>query len=174
MFYICFRSVFWHTDVLDYVLDIIIHIHKEFRTLLTELLTVPEKRYVLVNYHRTEVHQEGGGHFSPVVALDPVQDMVLIAGETLYIKLTLYSSALHCADWTCCGIHNRSFDTYITAVVACKYVGCGSVCCAVLCCVADVTRYKYAPTWVSVADLYASVNTTDNTSGKSRGLMLMS
>ena len=79
-------------------MDIIIHIHKEFRTLLTELLTVPEKRYVLVNYHRTEVHQEGGGHFSPVVALDPVQDMVLIAGETLYIKLTLYSSALHCAD----------------------------------------------------------------------------
>ena len=39
---------------------------------------------------------------------------------------------------------------------------------------ADVTRYKYAPTWVSVTDLYNSVNTVDNASGKSRGLMLMS
>jgi hypothetical protein len=52
----------------------------EFRSLLTKLLSEPDNTYVLANFHRTEVHQEGGGHFSPVVALDPVQDMVLIAG----------------------------------------------------------------------------------------------
>lgn len=89
----------------------------EFRSLLTERLSTPDSTYVLANYHRTEVHQEGGGHFSPVVALDPVQDMVLIA---------------------------------------------------------DVSRYKYAPTWVKIPDLFSAVNTQDSVSGKSRGLMLMS
>lgn len=55
----------------------------EFRTLLTDLMTVPVEKptYVLANFHRTEVHEEGGGHFSPLVALDPLQDMVLIAGK---------------------------------------------------------------------------------------------
>lgn len=89
----------------------------EFRLLLMERLSTPDGTYVLANYHRTEVHQEGGGHFSPVVALEPVLDMVLIA---------------------------------------------------------DVSRYKYAPTWVKISDLFNAVNTQDSTSGKSRGLMLMS
>jgi hypothetical protein len=57
----------------------------DFRTLLTQLLSTPKQpqkpTYVLANFHRTEVHQEGGGHFSPLVALDPVADMVLIAGN---------------------------------------------------------------------------------------------
>jgi hypothetical protein len=39
---------------------------------------------------------------------------------------------------------------------------------------ADVSRYKYAPTWVKISDLFDSVNTEDSSSGKSRGLMLMS
>jgi hypothetical protein len=57
--------------------------HADFRDLLTELLTVPKQTYVLANFLRTEVYQEGGGHFSPLVALDPVQDMVLIAGKDI-------------------------------------------------------------------------------------------
>mmetsp|Transcript_17049 Transcript_17049/g.28469 ORF Transcript_17049/g.28469 Transcript_17049/m.28469 type:complete len:238 (-) Transcript_17049:330-1043(-) len=89
----------------------------DFHSILRERLSTPDGTYVLVNYHRTEVHQEGGGHFSPVVALNPAQDMVLIA---------------------------------------------------------DVSRYKYAPTWVKISDLFNAVNTQDNVSGKSRGLMLMS
>lgn len=73
------------------------YIYSDFRVLVTELLTVPEEKYVLVNFLRTEVHQEGGGHFSPLVALDPVEDMVLIAG-TKREKEKIQD--MMCAVWT--------------------------------------------------------------------------
>eukprot|EP00039_Didymoeca_costata_P010847 m.147072 g.147072 ORF g.147072 m.147072 type:complete len:241 (+) comp14982_c0_seq1:47-769(+) len=33
----------------------------------------------------------------------------------------------------------------------------------------DVSRYKYPPVWVSTAELFGAMNTTDTSSGKSRG-----
>lgn len=38
----------------------------------------------------------------------------------------------------------------------------------------DVSRYKYPPVWVGAADLFEAMNTTDSTSGKSRGFVLVS
>jgi hypothetical protein len=38
----------------------------------------------------------------------------------------------------------------------------------------DVSRYKYSPVWVGAADLFEAMNTTDSTSGKSRGFVLVS
>jgi len=38
----------------------------------------------------------------------------------------------------------------------------------------DVSRYKYPPVWVSAADLFDAMNTSDSTSGKSRGFVLVS
>jgi hypothetical protein len=38
----------------------------------------------------------------------------------------------------------------------------------------DVTRYKYPPIWVTAADLYAAMNTTDDDAGgKTRGFVLV-
>ncbi len=38
----------------------------------------------------------------------------------------------------------------------------------------DVARYKYPPIWVSAEELWHSTNTIDSTSGKTRGLVLVS
>ena len=38
----------------------------------------------------------------------------------------------------------------------------------------DVAKYKYSPAWISVADLRRAINTLDTTSGKSRGLVIVS
>lgn len=35
----------------------------------------------------------------------------------------------------------------------------------------DVAKYKYPPVWVKTSNLYTAIQTTDPTSGKSRGLM---
>jgi len=37
----------------------------------------------------------------------------------------------------------------------------------------DVARYKYPPVWVAVKDLYEAVRSVDNTSHRSRGLLLV-
>ncbi|MEM9541950.1 MAG: phytochelatin synthase family protein [Cyanobacteria bacterium P01_E01_bin.42] len=38
----------------------------------------------------------------------------------------------------------------------------------------DVARYKYPPIWVSARELWQSTNTIDSTSGKTRGIVLVS
>jgi hypothetical protein len=38
----------------------------------------------------------------------------------------------------------------------------------------DVSRYKYPPVWVKATDLWKAINTTDTTSGKTRGFVLVS
>jgi hypothetical protein len=38
----------------------------------------------------------------------------------------------------------------------------------------DVSRYKYPPVWVSAADLWQAMATTDSVSGKTRGFVLVS
>jgi hypothetical protein len=38
----------------------------------------------------------------------------------------------------------------------------------------DVARYKYKPSWIPAERLYRAMNTTDTTSGKSRGYVLVS
>lgn len=38
----------------------------------------------------------------------------------------------------------------------------------------DVARYKFPPVWVSTADLFAAMNTTDDVSNKSRGFLVIS
>lgn len=38
----------------------------------------------------------------------------------------------------------------------------------------DVARYAYPPTWVSLPDLHAAINTVDSDSGESRGLLIVS
>jgi hypothetical protein len=38
----------------------------------------------------------------------------------------------------------------------------------------DVTRYKYPPVWVTAADLYGAMNTSDGDTGKTRGFVLVS
>ena len=38
----------------------------------------------------------------------------------------------------------------------------------------DVAKYKYPPTWVSISALHRAIATTDATSGKPRGLVLVS
>ncbi|AFY42625.1 phytochelatin synthase family protein [Nostoc sp. PCC 7107] len=38
----------------------------------------------------------------------------------------------------------------------------------------DVSRYKYPPVWVKAADLWKAMNTTDTTSGKTRGFVIVS
>jgi len=40
--------------------------------------------------------------------------------------------------------------------------------------VMDVSRYKYPPVWVSAEDLWASTDTVDSVSGKTRGFLLVS
>jgi len=38
----------------------------------------------------------------------------------------------------------------------------------------DVAKYKYAPAWVTISDLRRAINTLDTTSGKARGLVIVS
>ena len=38
----------------------------------------------------------------------------------------------------------------------------------------DVAKYKYAPAWVTIDDLRRAINTLDTTSGKARGLVIVS
>lgn len=38
----------------------------------------------------------------------------------------------------------------------------------------DVSRYKYPPVWVKTADLWKAMNTSDTSSGKTRGFVLVS
>jgi len=40
--------------------------------------------------------------------------------------------------------------------------------------VLDVAKYKYPPVWMTVADLYKAMNTTDSGSGKTRGVVVVS
>ena len=37
----------------------------------------------------------------------------------------------------------------------------------------DVARYKYAPSWITANTLYAAMNTTDSSSGKTRGYVVV-
>src|SRR5205814_968114 len=71
---------------------------------------------LIVNYHRKDVGQPGGGHFSPLAAY-----------------------------------HEKS-DSFL---------------------VYDVTRYKYPPSWVNTKELWNAMHTTDKTSGKTRGYLVV-
>jgi hypothetical protein len=71
---------------------------------------------VLLNFHRPELSEHGGGHWSPVVAYSIGHDRALLA---------------------------------------------------------DVSRYKYPPTWVLIAELYNASLTIDHTAGKYRGMVLV-
>lgn len=88
----------------------------EFRKLAAENLN-QSGNFVLVNYLRSEIGQERGGHISPVAAYNQESDRFLIL---------------------------------------------------------DVARYKYPPVWVSAEDLWQAMATTDSTSGKTRGFVLVS
>lgn len=89
---------------------------EEFRRQVVENLDQPGN-FVLVNYLRSEIGQEQGGHISPVAA------------------------------------YNEESDRFL---------------------VLDVARYKYPPVWVEAADLWQAMATTDSTSGKTRGFILVS
>ncbi len=69
-------------------------------------------QFVIANFNRTALQQQGAGHFSPVAAYSPQADSVLVM---------------------------------------------------------DVARYKYPAFWVSVTDLFASMNTVDSSSKMTRG-----
>jgi len=88
---------------------------EQWRTLLRRSLQDSRDR-LLVNYLRSALGQEGGGHISPLAAYDPGSDTVLIL---------------------------------------------------------DVARYRYPAVWVSATDLWQAMRTTDVSSGRSRGLLLI-
>ena len=71
---------------------------------------------ILLNFHRPELGEHGGGHFSPIVAYSAGHDRALLV---------------------------------------------------------DVSRYKYPPTWVHIADLYNASLTMDHTAMKYRGVVLV-
>lgn len=71
---------------------------------------------VTVNYLRTELGQNGGGHHSPIAAYDTETDQFLIL---------------------------------------------------------DTSRYRYPSYWVTADDLWNAINTTDSTSEKSRGFLVI-
>lgn len=87
----------------------------QWRALLRRSLQDPRDR-LLVNYLRSALGQQGGGHISPVAAYDTSSDQVLIL---------------------------------------------------------DVARYRYPAIWVSAEDLWRAMRTTDASSGRSRGLLLI-
>ncbi len=89
---------------------------KALRTLLKKALG-DDGQYVLVNYLRAKLGQEGAGHWSVLAAYDAKSDKVLIL---------------------------------------------------------DVAKYKYPPVWISIRTLLDAINTLDNTSMQSRGLVLVS
>jgi hypothetical protein len=68
----------------------------------------------LVNFHRPEIGQEGGGHISPLAAYDAASDRFLLL---------------------------------------------------------DVARYRYPPTWIPARALYDAMNTTDRSTGLTRGFV---
>lgn len=74
-------------------------------------------QFVLVNYLRSAVGQDGGGHWSALASYDAQSDRVLIL---------------------------------------------------------DVAKYMYAPAWVSISTLQKAIATTDSTSNKARGLVIVS
>jgi hypothetical protein len=74
-------------------------------------------KFVLANYLRSAVGQEGGGHWSALAAYDAQTDSVLIL---------------------------------------------------------DVAKYMYAPAWVAISTLQKAIATTDTTSNKARGLVVVS
>lgn len=89
---------------------------EQFRNLIVQNLS-EDNNFVLVNYLRNRLGQEGGGHISPIAAYDRESDRLLIL---------------------------------------------------------DVSRYRYPPVWVKVADLWQATNTIDSVSQKTRGLVLVS
>jgi Phytochelatin synthase len=86
-----------------------------FRSLLRQNLA-ERNNFALVNYLRTTVGQEGGGHISPIAA------------------------------------YNQRTDRFL---------------------ILDVSRYKYPPVWVKAVDLWQAIKTTDSTSSKTRGFVLV-
>ncbi len=56
---------------------------EQFRLLLRRNLANPADR-LLVNYDRSQVQQQGGGHIAPLAAYDPVADRVLILDVARY------------------------------------------------------------------------------------------
>lgn len=79
---------------------------------LAAATALAEGHGVAINFHRVELGQLGGGHFSPVVAFNPTSDTFLVL---------------------------------------------------------DVSRYKYPAYWATADDLFAAMNTTDSSTGLSRG-----
>jgi Phytochelatin synthase len=105
----------------SYAVDVQVH-HAADTTLETFRRQVAENldqpgNFVLVNYLRSAIGQERGGHISPIAAYNEESDRFLIL---------------------------------------------------------DVARYKYPPVWVEAEDLWQAMATTDSTSGKTRGFVLIS
>lgn len=86
-----------------------------FRNTVRESLHDPTD-FVLVNYDRVTLHQQGGGHMSPLVAYHAATDRFLVL---------------------------------------------------------DVASHNYPPTWIPAAELWNAMNTTDSSSGRSRGYLLV-
>ncbi len=88
---------------------------KSLRTLLQKALG-DDGQFILANYLRAAVGQEGGGHWSALAAYDAQTDRVLIL---------------------------------------------------------DVAKYMYEPAWVEIGTLQKALATTDTTSNKARGLVVV-
>jgi hypothetical protein len=58
---------------------------EDFRKYL--VYTMANNHIIAANFHRTEVGEVGGGHWSPVVAYNPSVDMVLLAGKPVNIMI---------------------------------------------------------------------------------------
>ena len=88
----------------------------EFRARVRAALESTPPSAVAINFHRSGLHEVGGGHVSPLGAYDVGTDRFLLL---------------------------------------------------------DVSRYKYPAVWVTAEILYAAMNTTDTTSGRSRGWVVV-
>jgi hypothetical protein len=109
--------------------------------------TMANNHIIAANFHRTEVGEVGGGHWSPVVAYNPSVDMVLLAGKPVHIMI------LFCVRFFA--------DTEILTV-------------NFIIVYADVARYKYGPLWVPVDQLFSAMLTMDSTSQQFRGFLVLS
>lgn len=54
----------------------------EFRSLLIKALL--NQQFIIVNFLRSELHQQGGGHHSPIAAYDKKTDRILLLDVARY------------------------------------------------------------------------------------------
>jgi hypothetical protein len=55
---------------------------EQFRSIIATSLE--NNKYIAINFHRLQIGEEGGGHFSPIVGYNYDRDMLLLAGTSYY------------------------------------------------------------------------------------------